>query len=109
MGVNDWDPTRVNVPRKIDIEAEREKKNIEAYARAEWLRLERQAKHAKPNNDLYNLLEKTVTKPKTEAPEPEQEKTDTALRRLSEQLTTPRQDWESGLLEALEKKRYKDR
>lgn len=85
------------------------KKTCGDIVRAEWERLERQAKHAKPNNDLYNLLEKTVTKPKTEAPEPEPDKTDTALRRLSEQLTTPRQDWEPGLLEALEKERYKDR
>lgn len=90
------------------------KKTCGEIVRAEWERLERKAKHAKPNNglsnnELSNLLEKTVTKSKTEAPEPEPEKTDTALRRLSEQLTTPRQDWEAGLLEALEKERYKDR
>ena len=87
------------------------KKNCEGIARAEWLRLERQAKDAKPNNDLYNLLEKTVTKPKTKAPEPEPEPgyINPVMRNFTEQLTTPRQDWGPGLLEALEKERYKDR
>lgn len=85
------------------------KKNCDDIARAEWLRLEREAKDAKPKTALYELLEKTVTKPKTEAPETEPENTDNARRHVLQTATEPRQDWEPGLLEALENESYKDR
>lgn len=85
------------------------KKNADNVARAEWLRLEHEAKNAKPDNDLYRLLERVTDEKPKQAPtpqEPDAGHVTPSSRRFLEQLREPRQAWEETIIHALEKEGY---